>query len=89
MHSFTKDNEKTGKTTEGIKQNAIKKYITYEIYKETLFRSKQLLYKAKTIFSDHCLVGSSEITKNGCDVLMIKGNTENSLTPGVTYRDEI
>ena len=31
----------------------------------------------------------SEIKKNGCDVLMIKGNTENGLTQGVTYRDEI
>ena len=83
MHSYTEENEKTGKTNEGIKWNATKKYITYEIYRETLCRSKQMLYKTKTIFSDHRLVESSEIKKNGCDVLMIKGNTENGLTSGV------
>ena len=43
----------------------------------------------KTIISAHRLVGSSEIKKNGCDALMIKGNTENGLTQGVIYRDEI
>ena len=77
------------KTTEGIKWNAIKKYETYEINKETLFRSKQMLYKTKTIFSNHYLVESSEIKKNGCDVLMIKGNTVTGLNPGVAYLDEI
>lgn len=40
----------------------------------------------KTIISAHRLVGSSEINKNGCDVLMIKGNTENGLTSGVIPR---
>lgn len=55
----------------------------HEIYKETLFCSKKMLYKMKRIISAHRLVGSSEIKKNGCDVLMIKGNTENGLTSGV------
>ena len=46
------------------------------------FCSKKMLYKMKAILSDHRLVGFSEIKNDDCDVLMIKGNKENGLTPG-------
>ena len=51
--------------------------------------TKKCFIKTKTILNAHRLVDSSEIKKNGCGVLMINGNAENGLTPGVTYLDEI
>ena len=36
MYSYTKDNEKEGKTAKGIKKNVIKKNIKHEDYKNTI-----------------------------------------------------
>jgi len=52
MYSYIKDNQKGGKTAKGIKKNIIKKDITHENYKETLFNNKQMFHKMKTIRSD-------------------------------------
>ena len=51
--------------------------------------AKKMLYEMNTILRDNRLVGCSEIKKNGCDVLMIKGNTKSGFTPVVTYLNEI
>ena len=53
MYSYTKDNQKGGKTAKGIKKNVIKKDIQHENYKETLFNNKQMYHKIKTIRSQN------------------------------------
>ena len=58
-----KDNLKGGKTAKGIKKNIIKKNITHENYKETLFNNKQMYHKMKTIRSQNHHLGSYEINK--------------------------
>ena len=63
MYSYTKDNKTGGKTAKGIKKNVIKKDITHENYKETLFENKQMQHKMKTIRSQNHEIGSYEINK--------------------------
>ena len=63
MYSYTKDNQKGGKTAKGIKKNLIKKDIQHENYKETLFNNKQMYHKMKTIRSQNHELGSYEINK--------------------------
>ena len=63
MYSYMKDNQKGGKTAKGIKKNVIKKNITHENYKETLFNNKQMHHKMKTIRSQNHELGSYEINK--------------------------
>ena len=63
MYSYTKDNQKGGKTAKGIKKNVIKKDIQHENYKETLFNNKHMYHKIKTIRSQNHEIGSYEINK--------------------------
>ena len=63
MYSYMKDNQKGGKTAKGIKKNIIKKYITHENYKNTLFNAEQMSHKMKTIRSENHELGSYEINK--------------------------
>ena len=63
MYSYIKDNDQVGKTAKGIKKNVIKKDITHENYKETLFNNKQMHHKMKTIRSQNHQLGSYEINK--------------------------
>ena len=63
MYSYMKDDQKGGKTAKGIKKNVIKKNITHENYKETLFNNKQLHHKMKTIRSQNHKLSSYEINK--------------------------
>ena len=63
MYSYIKDNKKGGKTAKGIKKNIIKKDITHENYKQTLFENKQMHHKMKTIRSQNHQLGSYEINK--------------------------
>jgi len=63
MYSYIKDNQKGGKTAKGIKKNVIKKDITHENYKHTLFNNKQMYYKMKTIRSENHQLASYELNK--------------------------
>ena len=63
MYSYLKDNQNVGKTAKGIKKNIIKKVITHENYKETLFGNKQIYHSMKTIRSKKHELGSYEINK--------------------------
>ena len=63
MYSYQKDNQKGGKTAKGIKKNIIKNNIKHENYKQTLFESKQMHHKMKTIRSQNHQLGSFEINK--------------------------
>ena len=63
MYSYLKDDQKGGKTAKGIKKNIIKKNITHENYKQTLFENKQMYHKMKTIRSQNHELGSYEINK--------------------------
>ena len=63
MYSYIKDNQKGGKTAKGIKKNIIKKDITHENYKNTLFNAEQMTHKMKTIRSENHEIGSYEINK--------------------------
>ena len=63
MYSYMKDNQKGGKTAKGIKKNVIKKDITHENYKNTLFNAEQMSHKMKTIRSENHELGTYEINK--------------------------
>ena len=63
MYSYMKDDQKGGKTAKGIKKNVIKKDITRENYKNTLFNCEQMYHKMKTIRSEKHQLGSYEINK--------------------------
>ena len=63
MYSYMKDNQTGGKTAKGIKKNVIKKNITHENYKETLFNNKQMHHTMKTIRSNNHQLGSYELNK--------------------------
>ena len=63
MYSYMKDDQKGGKTAKGIKKNTIKKDITHENYKQTLFNNKQIHHTMKTIRSNNHQLGSYELNK--------------------------
>ena len=63
MYSYIKDNQQGGKTAKGIKKNIIKNNITHENYRDTLFNTKQMHHKMKTIRSENHQLGSYEINK--------------------------
>ena len=63
MYSYIKDNNKGGKTAKGIKKNVIKKNITHDNYKSTLFNNDQMYHRMKTIRSENHQLGSYEIKK--------------------------
>ena len=63
MYSYTKEDGKGGKTAKGVKKCVIKKNITHENYKETLFQQQQLHHKMKTIRSAKHRLYSYEINK--------------------------
>ena len=63
MYSYTKENQKGGKTAKGIKKNIIKNNIKHENYKQTLFENKQIHHTMKTIRSQNHQLGSYEINK--------------------------
>ena len=63
MYSYVKDNNKGGKTAKGIKKCVIKKDISHENYKETLFNNKQMHHTMKTIRSQNHQLGSFEMNK--------------------------
>ena len=63
MYSYIKDNNKGGKTAKGIKKNIIKKDITHEDYKDTLFNNREMHHKMKTIRSQNHELSSYEINK--------------------------
>ena len=63
MYSYVKDNNNGGKTAKGIKKVVIKKDISHDNYKETLFNNKQIYHKMKTIRSQNHHLSSYEINK--------------------------
>ena len=63
MYSYIKDNDQVGKTAKGIKKNVIKKDISHENYKQTLFNNKQMHHTMKTIRSNNHQLGSYELNK--------------------------
>ena len=63
MYSYIKDDKKGGKTAKGIKKCVIKKDISHDNYKETLFNSQQMNHSMNTIRSQNHQLGSYEINK--------------------------
>ena len=63
MYSYIKDNDQVGKTAKGIKKNVIKKDITHENYKQTLFNNEQMHHTMKSIRSINHQLGSYELNK--------------------------
>ena len=63
MYSYIENDEKGGKTTNGIKKNFIKNNIKHEDYKNTLINNEQMHHKMKTIRSQRHQLGSYEIKK--------------------------
>ena len=63
MYSYIKENNQRGKTAKEIKKNIIKKNITHENYKQTLFENKQICHKMKTIITQNHELGSYEINE--------------------------
>ena len=63
MYSYIKDNDEGGKTAKGIKKIVIKKDITHENYKQTLFNNEQMHHIMKTIRSNNHQLGSYELNK--------------------------
>ena len=63
MYSYIKDNDEGGKTAKGIKKIVIKKDITHENYKQTLFNNEQMHHTMKTIRSYNHQLGSYELNK--------------------------
>ena len=63
MYSYMKDDQKVEKTAKGIKKNTIKKDITHENYKQTLFENKQMHHTMKTIRSSNHQLKSYELNK--------------------------
>ncbi|KAL9967825.1 hypothetical protein ACROYT_G026122 [Oculina patagonica] len=63
MYSYIKDNNKQERTAKGIKKYVIKKDMTHENYKDTLFNNKQMHHTMKTIRSQNHQLGSYEINK--------------------------
>ncbi|KAL9970028.1 hypothetical protein ACROYT_G022337 [Oculina patagonica] len=63
MYSYIKDNLQVGKTAKGIKKSVIKKDVTHENYKETLFNKTQMHHTMKTIRSQGHQLESYEINK--------------------------
>ena len=63
MYSYIKDNHKVGKTAKGIKKCVIKKDISHDNYKETLFNGQQMYHTMNTIRSQNHQLGSYEINK--------------------------
>ena len=63
MYSYMKDDQKEARTAKGIKKNVIKKNITHENYKQTLFNNKQMHHTMKTIRSNNHQLGSYELNK--------------------------
>ena len=63
MYSYMKDNQTGGRTAKGIKKIVIKKNITHENYKETLFNNKQMHHAMKTIRSNNHQLKSYELNK--------------------------
>ena len=63
MYSYIKNDEKGGKTAEGIKKNVIKNYIKHEDNKNVLLNNKQLHHKIKTIRSQKHQLKSHTIDK--------------------------
>ena len=63
MYSYTKDNNKGGKTAKGIKKSVIKKDIKHSNYKDTLLNNKQMHHTMKTIRSKDHQLGTYEINK--------------------------
>ena len=60
MYSYSKNDEKGGKTAKGIKKNVIKNYIKHEEYKNVLLNNKQVRHKMKTIRNNRYQLGSYE-----------------------------
>ena len=63
MYSYIKDNNQGGKTAKGIKKNVVRKDITHENYKQTLFNNEQMHHTMKTIRSNNHQLGSYELNK--------------------------
>ena len=63
MYSYMKDDQKGEKTAKGIKKYVIKKDITHENYKQTLFNNEQMHHTMKTIRSNNHQLGSYELNK--------------------------
>ena len=63
MYSYIKDNDQGVKTAKGIKKIVIKKDITHENYKQTLFNNEQMHHTMKSIRSNNHQLGSYELNK--------------------------
>ena len=63
MYSYIKNDEKGGKTAEGIKKNVIQNNIKHEDYRNVLLNNEQLHHNMKTIRSQKHRLGSYEINK--------------------------
>ena len=63
MYSYMKDDSCESRTAKGIKKYVIKKNITHENYKQTLFNDEQMHHTMKTIRSNYHQLGSYEINK--------------------------
>ena len=63
MYSYIKYDDKGGKTAKEIKENAIKKNIKHEDYKDVLFNNKQMHHTIKSIWSNNHQLASYELNK--------------------------
>ena len=63
MYSCIKDNNKGGKAAKGIKKTSSKMRLNIKDYKNTLFNSRQMHHRMKTIRSKNHKLGSCEINK--------------------------
>lgn len=63
MYSYKKNNEKSDRAAQGIKENVIKKDITHEDYKNVFFNNIQMHHKMKTMRRNNHQLGSYELNK--------------------------
>ena len=64
MYSY-EINNKTTKKCKGVSKHTIKKDITIDDYRDTLFSSKEKTHSVKSIKSHNHIIKSCEITKSG------------------------
>ena len=86
MYSYIKNDEKSGKTAKGIKNNVIKNNIKHEDYRNVLLNNEQLHHKMKTIRSQKHQLGSYEINKVSLSCFDDKRYIHNNGKSSYAYR---
>lgn len=64
MYSYPLDDGKNNKTCKGVKKYEIKKNITHENYRDTLYRNKQMYHKINSIINECHQIGRYQLNKS-------------------------